>query len=242
MPSRRQFAALALLFVGIAAVPNGAWLFPNEGEHRYTYERSELLVENGTLVSAQVSLREYAEYHHLDGVDCDRGTTTRDCAFDRFLLAEGPVTVEARDPLVGGPGYTRIGDGYYRRVVVTNDTRTTLDVERVDAATVRADLATTAPAVEPGSLEDAPPVYRAVATGEPVTSPEPPHEAALGGVYEQNGTYYTAVVAGASELDRPLVSPTFRDILSAVGIALLVVAALRLSTRRDQGERRPGSG
>jgi hypothetical protein len=239
MASRRQYAALALLLVGLTAVLNGMWLFPNEGEQRYTYERAELVVENGALERARTPPRQYAEHHQLDGVDCDRGTVTRDCTLDRYLLDEGPVTVQARNPLAEGPEYTRLGDDYYRRVVAANGSRATLDVERVDARTVRADLSTTVPAAGPGTLGDAPPVYRAVATGGPVTSSEPPHQAALGDVYDQNGTYYTAVVTDASELDRPLLSPTSRDLLSAVGIALLVVAVLALSPRRDTQERRP---
>lgn len=241
MPSRQQYAALVLLAVGLAAVVNGAWLFPNEGEYRYTYERAEVMVENGTLEYEQTPPRQYAEYHHLDGVDCDRGTVTRDCAFDRYLLDEGPVTVTARNPFVEGPDFTRLGDDYFRRVVTTNGTQARLDVERVEAETVRAELATEAPAAEPGTLKDDPPVYRTVATGSTVVSPEPPHRAALGQVYVQQGTYYTAVVTDASELDRPVVSPPFRKLLSLLGIVLLVVSVLMVSPDRDLWERRPGS-
>lgn len=241
MPSRRQYAALALVLVGFAATLNVMWLFPNEGEHRYTYERTELVVENGTLAYGQSPQQQYVEYHHLDEVDCDRGTVTRDCAFDRYLLDEGAVTVTARNPFVEGPDYTRIGDDYYRRLVTTNGSRATLDVERVDAATVRAELATEPPAAGADAVEGAPPVYRAVATGEPTTSRRRPHEAALGRVYVQNGTYYTGVVTASSELDRPLVSPPFRRLLAGGGVALLVAAVLVLSPDRDGGERRPGS-
>ena len=240
MPSRRQYAALVLLAVGLAAVLNGSWLFPNEGERRYTYERTELGIENGTLEPQRAPDRRYDEYHHLDGVACDHGPATRDCAVDRHLREAGPVTVATPDAFVQGPDYTRLEDAYYRRIAATNGPQVSLELERVDPTTVRADLATTAPAAPPEAVEAAPPGYRAVATGDSVTASDPPHEADLGTVYSQDGVYYTAVLTGTTRLDRPLVSPAFRSFLSFAGAVLLIAAVVLLPAERDAPERHLG--
>lgn len=41
--------AFVLILGGILLVTNPVWLVPHEGEMEYTYERSEIHVENGTL-------------------------------------------------------------------------------------------------------------------------------------------------------------------------------------------------
>jgi hypothetical protein len=236
MTETRRYAALALLVVGLVAIPNGAWLFPNEGETRYTYERTQLVVENGTLTPRAEPLDEYAEFHHLRGVDCDRVLAPRDCTLDRYLLSQGPLTVDGEADRVGQPRYTRIRGDYYRRVVAVNGSRTKLDVRAVDPETVRAELATRARPVQPSAVRESQPVYRAVATGEPATSFVAPHEASLGQVYVQNGSHYTAIVTAESELDRPLIAPATRSGISYAGaVVASVFAPLLFVSGSDRG-------
>jgi hypothetical protein len=233
---RRQYAAVALLVVGLVAIPNGMWLFPHEGETRYTYERTPLVVENGTLAPRAEPLPAYTERHHLREVDCDRGLSPRDCVLDRHLLSEGPVTVTGDADRVDEPRYTRIEGDYYRRVVTTNASRTTLDVRAVDAEQVREDLAVRARPVDASAVRDSPPGYRAVATGDPARSFVPPHEAALGRVYVQNGTHYTPIVARERQLDRPLLSSGTRSGLSYAGaMGAFVLAPLLFASGSDRG-------
>lgn len=236
MRGTRRCAALALLVVGLVTIPNGAWLFPHERETRYTYERTQLVVENGTLTPRTEPLDEYAEFHHLRGVDCDRALEPRDCILDRYLLSEGPLTVDGKADRVDEPRYTRIGDDYYRRVVAVNGSRTTLDVRAVGPEAVRAELAIRARPVQPSAVRESTPVYRAVATGEPATSFVAPHEASLGRVYVQKGSHYTAIVTAESELDRPLISPTTRSWFSYAGaMAAFVFAPLLFVSGSDHG-------
>lgn len=138
MGSRRTQAAL-LAVAGLLLVTNPLWLFPNAGEVEYTYERSEITVENGTITYDGIDDIEFREWNDLRPVGCQwyDSDGERACAFDEYLANNPPVTV-SRQMTWGRitPDFVLIDGDYYRRIHRPNDSNVTHDVEAVSPETV----------------------------------------------------------------------------------------------------------
>lgn len=236
MPSARRL--LLALLVSIALVTNTLWLFPADGEMRYTYERSELIPQGDDIAyEPPVDPNDRSFYNDLARVGCesvfgqrtDRDLTTRTCAFEQSIADDGPVTVEGYDRLRVGIGYVELDDGYYHRTVTEDDSSVTLDLQRVSARTVLRNVSTAD--LSEASLEriERPRVAaRAVVSGAPVRSLRDPRDVAVGMVYAYEGDYYAVFVTGSSPVDAP-VPDLLRPVLSFVGIVGLLSAVLLLA-------------
>lgn len=243
MPTRIPLVAVLVLVVGLLLILNGQWLFPNEGDQLYQYERTAVTIENETLTYESPMRRpQPGALHAVDCQNIDR--FDRSCGLDRYLVANGNLTIAAGDSRqfrAADQQYTRIDGTYYRRTVVTNETHATYGLERVAARELRASLANEVPVLDDDS--DVPsfsPVgFEATLTGEPVVSTDPPGTLRLGRVYVQNGSYYTVVQTDEMERDRPLVSSGTRTLLSIVGVFVLMLGAV-LAAPDDSGTRRGG--
>lgn len=235
---RRAFRLGVFAAVGLLAVTNSLWLFPHEGDQRYAYERVEVAVENGTLAYPGKGERPYHRENDLVDVACqptDRGR--RACAFDRYLAAEGPVTVRD-DPGYGSTDHVALDGAYYRRTEAANGSRATYGVERVPPRRLLAVAAVNLTGVDPAVVDDGDsPPYRAAVTGERVTTYAPVDADRVGRLYRRNGRYYTVVLADAAVVDRPLVAPPGRDPLTLVGAVLLLVVGV-LGARQAVGRER----
>jgi hypothetical protein len=234
----RPRTAAVLLLVGVAALANPLWLFPNEGERQYTYERTDITVENGTLYyeGADVVPSSATYGADLNGVGCQwTDGNGRACAFDHHILADGNVTVEAQVPhgSVGHPDFVELAGSYYHRNTSEGENGTTYTLEPREPRAVLAALARNVTGLDdPG---DGRPALTAVYTGDAVTAFERPERdgGPTGSVYLANGTYYTAAVTAFGEGDAPVFEEWMRPILSIAGmVLLLVVPLLALSTYR----------
>jgi len=229
---------LLLVVIGVAFVTNPFWLYPNNGETRYTYERAVITVENGTLTYEGADAEDFARANDLDDVGCQpRDERGRACAFDSYLADAPPVTVPNRSFRTEGPTFVELEDGYYRRLRTDNESGMTYDVERVPHEELLSEVSTDISHANPGELSgDVNTATRVAVTGEPVTSLEPPatEDAAgvdTGSAYEINGSYYTVVVADQGVIDNPLLSSAGRLVLELVGVLFLLGAFLRVSDR-----------
>lgn len=221
--------ALLLAVVGIALAFNAVWLFPQEGEGQYTYERVQVTVEDGKLTYRAETAHSVDEYNDLVAVDCDSiDTTTRACAFDRYLVDHGAVTVDIETTGLGPdtPAFVELADGYYHRTIAEGPNGTTLDVEPIEPRALLGEIATDVSGADPDGLsESAPAQFRAAITGDAVTTTETPDSAEVGEVFLRNGTYYAVVVTDDSgEVDAPLFEEWFRVPLSVAGAGALVAA------------------
>lgn len=232
---RESRNAALLLLVGLAALTNPLWLFPHDGEERYTYERLEVTVEDGAL-DYRPDHRMHRPENDLDDVACQRWEgDDRGCAFDHYLVAHGPVTVPA-DAARGTPAYVELGGDYYRRVATDEGSNTTYDVEPVTPREVLAEIARDVSSVERTEVgPDAPTAYRVAVTGETVTTFDQVPADELGRVYRVNGSYFTAVLTYERSVDAPLVSPPNRDLISVVGASVLVIVVVVLVLGRFVG-------
>ena len=206
MSPRRPTLAL-LVVVSLLLLTNPLWLFPHEGDTRYTYERSEIVVENRTLTYHGRDIPDFGA-NNLDPVGCqpqDR-TGARACAFDQHLVEYGPVTVP-RGRALGAirPDFVRIDGAYYRRIHRPNDSdgdRTvTHDVERVEPRTVLAESAIDLSDVQRPFPDSWPLAFRIAASGDVVTTYERVEDDELGAVYRRNGSYYTVVRTDETNVD-----------------------------------------
>lgn len=223
---RNPVVTALLLLLAIAALTNPIWLFPAEGETRYTYTRVPVTVAEGRVTHQVPGADPAPRLNDVEGIGCDYSddsTLTRGCAFDQYLVEHGPVSVSRAGEYTRGEPFVVLNGSYYARTVTERTTETTLDVERVSAETVLHRLARDATA---GSL---------VEQDGPVRSTTPPQDHTLGQVYRARGGYYTVVFLGAAPLDRPLVSPFTRLLLGLVGVGLLALAGLRVRASRRQG-------
>lgn len=239
MVSRRTQAAL-LAVAGLLLVTNSIWLFPHAGEFEYTYERSEITVEDGTITYDGVDNRRFRHRNDLQAVGCQRTDREGDraCAFDEYLVDNPPVTVSKQ--VAWGhttPNFVEINGDYYRRIHRSEDSKVTHDVTRVPPRSV---LTASASDVSVHSVPDrgtVPLEYYVAVSGETVTSFEALDRDDLGRIYLQNGTYYTVVGT-----DRSVNHPgpdfqqyyTFRYALGVVGAVLLLLAAHIELTREGE--------
>lgn len=243
MVSRNTITAL-LVVGGLLLVTNPLWLYPNAGEARYTYERSEITVENGALTYDGMDTRGFGKRNDLNPVGCQHYDTDggRACAFDRHLVDHPPVTVP-REQIVAEirPDFVRIDGAYYRRIHRPSETDTgrtvTHDVERVAPETVLSESAMNVSGISEASVDDLRVTYRVAVTGDTETAFERPDNDDLGNVYLQNGTYYTVVATDQTTFDD---GPDFlryeppRQILMLLGGLLVVGAIFRRSVRAGE--------
>lgn len=236
MVSRRAQAAL-LVVVGLLLVTNSIWLFPNAGQTEYTYERSEITVENGTITYDGVDNHRFYRRNELPDVGCqwtDR-EGERACAFDEYLSENPPVTVSKHMSLGRiTPDFVEVDGDYYRRIHRPNDSNVTHDVTRVPPRSV---LTASAADVSGHSVPDrgtVPLEYYIAVSGETVTSFEALERDDLGRIYLQNGTFYTVVGTDRS-INHP--GPAFqqyqalRYVLAFVGVVLLLMGTHMELTR-----------
>ena len=224
MPSTRRL--LLLLLVSLALLTNTFWLFPNEGQTRYTYERSELVPLGDDIGYDPAVDPNHASYENdLSGVGCesvfgqrtDRDVSERTCAFEQSVADEGPVTVGGFDRPGIGIGYLELDDGYYHRTVEGGNGSVTLALEPLSAEAVLANVSSdgvTGP--DPERIRRSQVAARAVVTGEPVQSVQSPGDVAVGSVYRYDGGYYAAFVTGSDTVDSPVPDPV-RLLASFVG-------------------------
>lgn len=239
MPSERATVAVVAI-VGLVLVTNPLWLFPNAGESTYTYERSEVTVENGTLTYDGL---DHPEFHHpndLQAVGCqdhDLGSE-RACAFDQHLVDNPPVTVTRRLRVgYSQPDFVELEGDYYRRVHRRNGSNVTHDVTSVPPRSVLREAATDVSDYPDPERDEVPVEYYVAVTGETVTAQERLDREDLGKLYRQNGTYYT-VVATDTGSHQPLPGFTryeqLRIGLGAIGVLLLLTAGLLEARRRRE--------
>lgn len=239
MVSRRTQAAL-LAVAGLLLITNSIWLFPHAGEAEYTYERSEITVENGMITYDGIDKFRFRDPNDLQAVGCQ--STDREgeraCAFDEYLSENPPVTVSRQmSPGRITPDFVEINGDYYRRIHRPNDSNVTHDVTRVPPRSV---LTESASDVSVHSVPDrgtVPLEYYVAVSGETVTSFEALDRDDLGRIYLQNGTYYTVVGTNRSINHRGLgfqQYPARRYALAFVGAILLLLAAHIELTREGE--------
>lgn len=234
MVDRRATVAL-LAVVGLLLLTNSLWLYPGTGEAEYTYERSALEIENGTITYA-LDEPGFTRWNDLEPVGCQRtdATTERACAFDLYLVDEGPVTVPGEQTISAiRPDFVHLEGEYYRRIHRQNlsasaDARTH-DVERVEPGTVLEESAMNAsrmagPDPERGDVQLD--TYVAT-TGETVTTTEALDGDRIGTVYRHDGAYYTVLVTDRTVDTRGpdvLHDDPSRHLLLLAGLVLVVLA------------------
>lgn len=232
MISTRGTVAL-LAVAGLLLVANPLWLYPAAGEAEYTYERSALQVENGTITYAMDDPG-FTRWNDFEPVGCQRADamTERACAFDLYLVDEGPVTVSA-EQTIGAirPDFVHLEGEYYRRIhrqnlSVSPDARTH-DVERVEPETVLEESATNVSRITDLERGDVPLDTYVAATGETVTTTEALDGDRIGTVYRHDGAYYTVLVTDRTVDTRGpdvLHDDLTRHLLMLAGVVLVVVA------------------
>lgn len=238
MVSRKAIVAL-LAVAGLLLVTNFLWLFPNAGETEYTYERSEITVENGTITYEGLDHFRFREWNDLQPVGCQWHDSAgeRACAFDEYLADNSAVTVSRQ--MLGGritPDFVEIDGDYYRRIHRSNDSNVTHDVTPVPPESVLRESASDVTGHSVSERSNVPLEYYIAVSGETVTTSERPDRDELGGVYRQNGTYYTVVATDRTVNQPPLEFQQYRAlryVLGFVGVVLLL-AALHLEFTRQR--------
>lgn len=248
MPSTRRL--LFVLVVSLALTTNGWWLFANEGDTRYTYERSELVPEGDDIAyEPAVQPTESGYHNHLEGVGCesvfgqartDSDLTGRTCAFEQALADGGPVTVDgATDGRPGTGihvGYVELEDGYYHRTSEANGSTVTLGLDPLSAEQVLANVSS--PDLSDLEAERIPRsrvALRAAVSGEPVESRRDPTEVAVGQVYSLDGRYYAAFATDSESVGSPIPDP-LRLVGTFVGVVGFLSAVLLLAAKLDVEE------
>ncbi|MFC7226344.1 hypothetical protein N0B31_02935 [Salinirubellus salinus] len=223
-PSTRRL--LLVLLVSVALFANPVWLFPNEGETRYTYERSELVPQGDDVEYDPVVDPNHGGYSNdLSGVGCesvfgqrtDRDLSERVCAFEQSVADDGPVTVAGYDRVGIRVGYVELDDGYYHRTLGGGNGTATLTLEPLPAEQVLANVSGDGVSdVAADRVQRSRVALRAVVSGEPVESPQNPSDVAVGQVYALGGDYYAAFVTGSESIGSPVPDPV-RLLASFVG-------------------------
>ena len=215
-PSTRRL--LLVFLVSLALFANPLWLFPNEGQTRYTYERSELVPQGDDIeYEPPVDPTQGSLYNDLARVGCesgyggvrvDRDLTERTCAFEQSVADDGPVTVDGDDGHGIRIGYVELDDGYYHRTLDEGDGSLTLTLEPVSAEHVLANVSSDGvTGADPDRIQRSQVAARAVATGEPVRSLQSPNDVAVGLVYRYDGAYYAAFVTDSDPVESPIPDP-----------------------------------
>lgn len=241
--SRQRLKSILLAFAGLLLITNSLWLVPNEGAVLHTYERSEVIAEDGTLAYHGQDVLRFGDENDLTPIDCVDFETNhiRSCALDYHLLNHSPITVPSSVAGETDAEFVRIEDGYYRRIVQHNDSTDppsiTLDVEPVSPQTILRESA-----VDISDIQEVDPDHgvrlRVLLTGETETSFTRLSDHDLGSIYERNGSYYVVVKTGERVIDHgPLLHGLQYDgpryVLATFGVVLLIGAYLH---NRDGGK------
>lgn len=228
MPPRRT--AALLVGVGVPLLANPLWLFPHEGDVRYTYERTEIDVENGTLEYVGKDATGFRERNGLTPIACrfHDDERPRACAFDYHLVDHGPVVAGNQLPAVE-PDFARLRGSYYRRIVEhsgSDENRSLVhDVEPVAPRTILAESAVNLTGASTSTTEDLPLEFRVAITGEPRTTVEELDEEDLGRIFRRGGVYYTVVATDETFVDHGLTFLRYevpRYALVLLGLLVLV--------------------
>lgn len=236
-----QKRTILLAIGGLVLLTNPLWLFPHEGTAQYTYERSDIAVENGTFEYDGEDLPGFAEENSLNPVGCQPhdDDQPRACAFDLHLVTRDPVTVPGRPEGVFGAEFVRLDGTYYRRIHrVTGSGGNysgTHDVEPVTPQTILAESAVNISGHASPVSDDLRLEFRIAVTGDSVTSFEDLDENDLGNVYRQNESYYTVVATNQRFIDHGLTFLRYelsRFLLMGIGFVLFI-GALFVRTRES---------
>lgn len=237
MPSQRATVAL-LAVVGLLLLSNPVWLYPSAGQTTYTYERSEVTVENGSITYDGSDDPRFFFDNDLRAVGCQPTDREGDraCAFDEHLVDHPSVTVSRQlITAYSSPDYVEIDGDYYRRIQRSNGSSRTHDVTPVSPRTVlRASAVDVSDDPDP-DRDDDPIEYYVAVSGETVTAAERLERRDVGRLYRQNGTYYTVVGTGRT-VHQPFSDfrnwEALRYGLGVVGGLFLLAAGLTEVTRR----------
>ncbi len=200
-------------------------------------------MENGTLAYDGKGLLEFSEENSLTSIACQHSNDEqpRACAFDAHLVDHDPVTPPDQFRGVIRPDFVLIGDAYYRRVHLANESAdsrvVTHDVEEVTAQTVLADSALNISNQSSPIPDDLPIAHRVATTGDTVMAFKYLDGDNLGRIYQQNGSYYTVVGTDMRVIDNGvgfLEDDLSRDLLRSFGLVLIVGTLLRYTRNRDR--------
>jgi len=243
MSPRSSTLVLLLLVVGLLLLANPLWLFPHEGETRYTYERVDLRVENGTITYHGESILGFAEENSLTAVGCQPrdDDQLRACAFDHYLASQAPVTVATAPAGVSRPEFVELDGQYYRRIHRPSggdgSGSTTYDVEHVAPRRVLAESATDIPGESVSGSDYLPLEFQIAVSGDTERSFVDLAEDDLGTIFVRNDEYYTVVATGDRVFDGGpdlLRYDLPRYLLSLVGLAVVAGAVVVLSRELDR--------
>lgn len=206
MSPRRKLALLVVL-VGVLLLTNPIWLFPNEGDARYTYERSAIEIENGSLEYVGADVSGFRERNALTPIACQshEDEQPRACAFDYHLVDHGPITAGNQVSHVE-PDFARLRGDYYRRIVNHSDNdenHLIHDVEQVSPQTILAESAVNVTGLSTSDL-GVPLEWEIAITGETRTTVEELDEDDLGRIFLKDGSYYTVVATDRTPVDHGL--------------------------------------
>ena len=239
-PSNRRL--LLVLLVSLALLANPLWLFPAEGEMRYTYERSELVPQGDDVeYDPAVQVAERGYYNQLQGVGCeailgepivDRDLTSRACALEQALADGGSVTAEAfARPARGEVVYVELDAGYYRRTTASNGSVVELGVHPVSPEAMLSNVTAKPPLEETNAaaVDESDVALRAVGTGEAVETSRHPSTVDIGQVYTLDGRYYAAFVTDSEVVTSPVpefvrLAAQFLGFVGSLSAVLLLAA------------------
>lgn len=234
---RSPLVTVLLLLSAVALLANPVWFFPADGETRHTYTRVPVEVADNRLAyDPPASGGSYQPLNDLEGIGCDYSDShpeSRGCAFDRYLVKEGPVTVAGGDTGRGGPAFVFLNGSFYQRV---EEPAPESDGQRYDVVRVSPDqvldvIAQDDFVSDPRFMSDH---DRLLRQGGTIRSTAPPQDHALGRVYDTRHGYYTVALVETARLDHPFVSPGIRVLLGLIGAGLLVLAWLRVTWSRRE--------
>lgn len=235
--SPRRIRALLVVLVGLGLLTNPIWLFPNEGDTRYTYERSAIVIENGSLEYDGKDASGFWERNALTPIACQahEDEQPRACSFDYHLVDHGPITAGNQLPQVE-PDFARLRGNYYRRIVNHSDDNENLlvhDVEQVSPRTILAESAVNVTGISTSDF-GVPLEWEIAITGETRSTVEELEEDELGRVFLKDGSYYTVVATDETFVDHGLTFLRYelpRYLLVFVGLLVLVGGIL--ASRED---------
>lgn len=219
-----------LVLVGLALVANPAWLYPHDDETLYTYERREIGVEDGNLtyhgLDGTLFIGKYSDLNALGYQYPD--TDARACAFDEYLVTNGPVSMPKQAAYSRVPEFAHLEDGYYRRIYRRNDSTVTYDVERVTPREFLEAVAVDLTGRRADDLpNDFPLEYRLAVTGGTTRSFEDTEDDELGRVFRHDGSYYTVVVTDQEIRDPPFpLTGVTRRFLQLIGVLAIIGAVV----------------
>ena len=244
MPLSRSTRPALLLAVGVILLLNHAWLFPMADESRYTLERKTIDVENGELT--YYGVREtlwHGQYSGLNALDCQGADTNRRaCAFDAYLVEQGPVTLSPQEMFHDSPEYALVDGGIFRRLISKNETAYTYDVQRVPPRDFLGAVAVNISSLTVEAVEDTTDrdPQKVALTGEPTQTTDRLDEDDLGRIYHLDGDFYTVVVTDKTFPNPPVpVSDGVRATLRVLGLVLVMAGLIRLLDRIDWPEELP---